>query len=133
MKGEESLTEDQVKARRSAEREKRMAPLRSRVAALESESETAIAEVVALYSTIMEDVHTTHMICNRLYDHVNGRLDVYWNAALRKHSNFDKMPMFPVVDLTSTAEEAYTNVHHEIMTKAQALIQAWAADAKEVA
>ncbi len=133
MKGEDRLTGAQVKARRTAERAKRIAPLRSRVASLESESAATLSEFFALHSKIVEDANSTHMICNRLHDHIKGRLDVYWSAALRKHPDFSKMPMYPAVELISTAEEAYTTVHRDIMDRAQALINTCTADAKEVA
>lgn len=118
-KGESKLTDAQVLARRSNERTKRLAPLKSRVSALQSKLTSEIDEFYQLRNNIIEDNNSTRMICNRVKDHLHQRLDVYWNAALRKHTDKAKMPVIPCVKITSRSEAVYMESHKLLMQKAE--------------
>lgn len=120
-KGEGKLTDAQVAARRSNERTKRLAPIKGRVSSLQSKLTSEIDEFSRLRNKIIEDNNSTRMICNRVKDHIYQRLDIYWNAALRKHSDKEKMPVIPCVEVTSRSEAVYMEPHKNLMQKADLL------------
>ena len=84
-KGEDKLTDAQVKTRRKAEKEKNLLPLKSKVAGLEQELKEAEEAFAGLHSKLIEDDNTTRLICHRVKDHILMRIDVYWNSALMRH------------------------------------------------
>lgn len=118
-KGESKLTDAQVSARRSNEKAKRLAPLKSRVSSLQSKLTSEIDEFSRLRNKIIEDNNSTRMICNRVRDHIYQRLDIYWNAALRKHSDKANMPVIPCVEVASRSEAVYMEPHKILMQKAE--------------
>ena len=134
-RGEDKLTDTQIQARRKAEKEKKLAPVKSKVAGLEQELKDAEEAFSDLHSKLVEDNNTTRLICHRVRDHVLMRLDVYWNSALRRHPEGASMPVMPVLELKDEAEEEYLNLHKVLMKRAAAIhdaIQDEAAE-KEVA
>ena len=134
-KGEDKLTDAQIRARRKAEKEKKLAPVKKKVAGLEQELKNAEETFSALHSKLVEDDNTTRLICHRVRDHILMRLDVYWNSALRRHPDGASMPVVPVIELKDEAEEAYLSLHKVLMKHAAAIrdaIQDEAAE-KEVA
>lgn len=120
-KGEEHLTEAQVKSRRAAEREKRLAPLRSKVRALEDKLSAEMTELSELHSQLVEDENTTRIICHRVKAHTLQRLDLYWNAALKKHTDSGGMPAVLAIDLTFLAEQVYKEAHEKLMDQVETL------------
>ena len=134
-KGEDNLTDAQIRARRKAEKEKKLAPVKKKVAGLEQELKNAEEAFSALHSKLVEDDNTTRLICHRVRDHILMRLDVYWNSALRRHPDGASMLMVPVMELKDEAEEVYLSLHKILMKRAAAIrdaIQDEAAE-KEVA
>lgn len=131
--GESKLTEGQVIARRANERAKRLAPLKSRVSSLQSKLSSEIDEFSRLRNRILEDNNSTRMICNRVKDHLHQRMDVYWNAALRKHPDNARMPVIPCVEVKSRAEAVYLEPHMLLMQRAESLSQTLSDDEKEAA
>jgi len=134
-KGEDKLTDAQVRARRKAEKEKKLAPLKSKVADLEQELKETGETFSDLHGKLVEDDNTTRLICHRVRDHILMRIDVYWNSALRHHPDGVSMPVVPTLELKDEAEEAYLRPHEELMKRAVAIhdaIQNEAAE-KEVA
>ena len=134
-KGENNLTDAQIRARRKAEKEKKLAPVKKKVAGLEQELKNAEEAFSSLHSKLIEDDNTTRLICHRVRDHILMRLDVYWNSALRCHPDGASMPVVPVIELADEAEEAYLSLHKVPMKRAAAIrdaIQDEAAE-KEVA
>lgn len=120
-KGEENLTDAQMKSRRASEREKRLVPLKNRIGALECRMSDGVAELSELYSRLVEDDNTTRIICHRVKAHTLQRLDLYWNAALKKHPDSNGMPVVPAVDLTENAERVYMESHEKLMDRAETL------------
>lgn len=118
-KGESKLTDAQVTARRTNEKAKRLAPLKNSVNSLQSKLTAEIDEFSQLRNKIIEDNNSTRMICNRVKDHIYQRLDIYWNAALRKHSDNEKMPVVPSVEVESRSETVYLAPHELLMHKAE--------------
>ena len=130
--GESRLTEEQVIARRVREKENRLAPFKAKVDSLRNKLSAEIDSFSQLFNKIIEDNNSTRMICNRVKDHLHQRIDVYWNAALLKHSD-NKMPVIPCVVVSSNAEEAYMEPHKPIMKRAELLSQSLSEDEKEAA
>lgn len=131
--GEGKLTDDQVAARRLRERDKRLEPLKNRISSLNSQLISEIDEFSQLRNKIIEDNNAARMICNRIKDHLYMRLDVYWNSALRKHSENSKMPAVPSVEISSRSEEAYMYPHHTLMQSLGGLRQMISNEEKEAA
>lgn len=134
-KGEDNLMDAQIRARRKAEKEKKLDPVKKKVAGLEQELKNVEEEFSALHSKLVEDDNTTRLICHRVRDHILIRLDVYWNSALIRHPDGASMPVVPVMELKDEAEEVYLRPHKELMKRAAAIhdaIQDGAAE-KEVA
>lgn len=131
--GESRLAEAQVAARRANEQAKRLAPLKSRVSFLQSKFTAEIDEFSKLRNKILEDNNSTRMICNRVKDHLHQRMDVYWNAALRKHPDNTRMPAIPCVEVASRAEGVYMEPHKLLMQRAELLSQKLSDDKKEAA
>ena len=118
-RGESKLTDAQVKARRSNEKAKRLAPLKGRVSNLQSKLTSEIDEFSQLRNKIIEDNNSTRMICNRVKDHIYQRIDIYWNVAFRKHSDKENMPVIPCVKVASRSEDIYMGPHKILMHKAE--------------
>ena len=120
-KGEDKLTDAQIRARRKAEKEKKLAPVKKKVAGLEQELKNAEEAFSALHSKLVEDDNTTRLICHRVRDHIQMRLDVYWNSALRRHPDGASVPVVPVIELKDEAEEVYLRPHKVLMKRAAAI------------
>ena len=131
--GESRLTEGQVAARRANERAKRLDPLKSRVSSLQSKLTSEIDEVSRLRNRILEDNNSTRMICTRVKEHLYQRMDIYWNAALRKHPDNARMPVVPCIEVKSRAEAVYMEPHTLLMQRAELLSQTLSDDEKEAA
>lgn len=131
--GEGKLTDAQVAARRANERTKRLSPIRSRVSSLQAKLTSEIDEFSAVRAKIVEDNNSTRMVCNRVRDHLYQRLAVYWNSALRKHTERSKMPAVPCVDVIFNSEEVYMKPHIELMQKAELLSETIKKESEEVA
>ena len=131
--GESKLTDVQVATRRANERTKRLAAFRSRVGTLQSRLDSEVDEFSARRNKIIEDNNSTRMICSRVRDHLYQRLNVYWNSALHKHSENDRMPAIPTVEVTSRAEMVYMEPHSVLMQKAERLSQFLSKNETEVA
>lgn len=130
-KGEDRLTESQVKARRTRERNKRLAPARNKIAELDSKIAAQTEELIELKNAVDEASNTNRMICNRLKDHTFQRIDIYWNYALRKHPDALIMPAVPYVDLSYDAEMVFITPHLELMQRVDKLMQLISENNKE--
>ena len=131
-KGESKLTDTQVIARRSNEKAKRLAPLKDRVSSLNSKLTSEIDEFSQLRNKIIEDNNSTRMICNRVKDHMYQRLDIYWNAAMLKHSDKAHMPVIPCVKVASRSEDVYMEPHKILMQKAEMISKELSSDEETV-
>ena len=131
-KGESKLTNAQVTARRSNEKAKRLAPLKGRVSSLKSKLTSEIDEFSQLRNKIIEDNNSTRMICNRVKDHIYQRLDIYWNAAMHKHSDKAHMPVIPCVKIASRSEDVYMEPHKILMQKAEMISKELSSDEETV-
>lgn len=121
--GESRLTEAQVATRRARERTERLAVFRSRIGTLQNHFDSEMSEFLTLRNKIIEDNNSTRMICVRVKEHLLQRIDVYWHAALHKHSENAQMPAVPSIEVTSLAEIAYMEPHKILMQRAEMLVQ----------
>lgn len=130
-RGEDKLTDALVRVRRKAEKDKKLAPVKSKVAGLEQELKDDEETFSDLHSKLGEDDNTTRLICHRVRNHVLMRLDVYWNSALRCHPDGASMPVVSALELEDEAEEAYLRPHKELMKRAAAIHDAIRDEAAE--
>lgn len=117
-KGEDKLTDAQIFVRRKAEKDKKLVPLKRKVAGIEQELKEDEDIFSELHSKLLEDDNTTRLICHRVRDHILMRVDVYWNSVLRHHPDNASMPVIPMLELKDEAEEAYLRPHKELMKRA---------------
>lgn len=120
MRGEDKLTDAQIYARRKVEKDKKLVPVKKKIAELEQELKEAEDAFSELHSKLIEDDNTTRLICHRVRDHILMRIDVYWNSVLRHHSDNACMPVIPILELRDEAEEVYLRPHRELMKRASA-------------
>ena len=118
--------------KKSKERKKKLSPLKTKVADLQSKLTSEIDEFSKVRAKIIEDNNSTRMICNRVRDHLHLRLAVYWNSVLRNHPDSGKMPVVPCVDIGFKAEEVYIKPHYNVlMETAEILSKAYSCEEKE--
>lgn len=120
--GEEELEESTVRSRRMRERERAAAPLRE---ALCSEQEKLRDERESLrecFHELEEEAKSTSLVCARLAEHSRLRVDLYWNAALRRHPQAQEMPVVPTLTLQRRAEERYEALHREALARVKMLL-----------
>lgn len=91
-KGEDKLTDAQIYTRRKAERDKKLAQMRNKVAELEQKLKEAEDIFSDLHCKLVEADNTTRLICHRVRDHILMCMDVYWNSVLRHHPDGASMP-----------------------------------------
>lgn len=120
-KGEEALSDTQIKSRRAAERAKCLAPFKSKINSFEKQLASELDEFFNLYGKLKEDDNSVRLICHRVKEHTLQRLDVYWNAALIKHPEHTKMPVIPTVKPVFRAEQTYQKLHEKLMEQAETL------------
>lgn len=120
-RGEDSLTEDQVHARRLRERDAELAPLLNRLAKTEQMLTACAKEFSSLYSTLEEEGNSIRMAIQRVREHTTGRLDIYWNAALKQHPEREHMPPVQEQVLTYRSEETFARLHENLMARAAQL------------
>lgn len=115
MYGESRLTNEQVSARRARESAKRLVPLSDRVDALQTQIASNQERAAGIRSQILEDGYLTKMVCGAVRDHLYQRMDLYWNAAMRKHPDDGKMPVTPALKVSTFVEDAYMDLHKSLL------------------
>ena len=90
--GEENLTEVQVTARRSRERNELLQPLRYDVSQCEEKLSETVQEIFDRLSQIKESFDSTVKVANRILQHNQRRIDVYWRSAMRHMSERPAVP-----------------------------------------
>ena len=118
LKGEDKLTDSQLAARRSAEARKANAPLKEKLDKLEGEYTACIAEIAKVRSEIVEDIRVTSMITGKLKEHALARIQVYWDAALKRHASKGSLPVEPAVELFDSAGKDYAVLRKELLEEA---------------
>lgn len=116
--GEEHLSELQVAARREREKEQALKPLREKVETCEKELSETIETIFAQLSRIKENLDSTAKIMNRVLQHCQRRVDVYWHSALCFMAN---LPAVPDVTFTNVSEEECFRHYCEAESRAENL------------
>ena len=116
--GEEHLSELQVAARREREKEQKLKPLREKVEACEKELSDTIETIFAQLSRIKENLDSTANIMNRVLQHCQRRVDVYWHSALCSMAN---LPAVPDVTFTKVSQEECYRHYREAESRAENL------------
>ena len=116
--GEEELTEAQVIARRTRERDKFLQPFYSHVDEAKEMLDSTIEEIFSLLSQITENFDSTCKIANRLLQHSQRRIDVYWRSAMRQN---DELPPVPDIIFTDKSEKAFQKHYDEVKKRAEIL------------
>lgn len=116
--GEENLTEVQVVARRSRERNELLQPLRTEVGQCEEKLSETVQEIFDRLSQVKESFDSTIKVNNRILQHNQRRIDVYWRAAMR---HLSELPALPAVSFSSQAEKSFADHYEEVVVRAEKL------------
>ena len=114
-KGEELLSENQIKHRRARENDRRLQPYRSARQMIEIKLRECLQEAIAIRSEITEANNAARLICERVMDHTRQRLDVYWQSAIDSHPEGGRLPAVPSVRLVPEAEIVYFQQHRPFL------------------
>lgn len=116
--GENNLTEMQVTARRSRERSEQLAPLRNIVTEYETQLSAIVDDIFSRLSQVKESFDSTVKITNRLLQHSQRRVDVYWRSAMR---HMPDLPALPNVIFSNVSELAFAEHYNKVETRAEKL------------
>ena len=130
-RGEEALSEGQVKERRARERAKRLAPLYLKKSRLEERISEGFEEASILRNRMMENCNSARMVCERSRAHTYQRIDVYWHAAMLTSPSSKDMPVVPAVELSPKAEETYFRNHDALLRETDERLRSIAGSLKE--
>ena len=121
-KGEEALTDKQIRDRRLRECKKRAAPFHAKLRAMQDQLRAAEEALGQLRSRIVESDNAARMICARVHDHTQMRIDAYWGEAVRIHPRGDEMPPVPQLTAASAAEQTYVQRHRALYEKLETVL-----------
>lgn len=113
-KGEEGLSDDQIRRRRGKSARSKMASYNAKVGNLQTGIREAYEKMEETYNRILEANNANRMVCQRIKDHAEQRRSVYWNAAQKHHSEKEKMPVYPSALPEVEAELVYTAQHKSL-------------------
>lgn len=116
--GENNLTEMQVTARRSRERNERLAPLRNNVEEYETRLSATVDDIFERLSQVKESFDSTVKITNRLLQHSQRRVDVYWRSAA---CHIADLPALPVIAFSNVSEQAFADHYNKVAARAEKL------------
>ena len=115
MKGEEDLSEDQVRRRRNREFVRRTARYNARVTELKAQITETRKRLEEVLNYVLEVCKGTRMCCERVRNHVIQRRNLYWESAYANHARKADMPAFPEpIPQTSLSETKYM-AQHKVM------------------
>lgn len=116
--GEENLAEVQVAARRTRERNELLQPLRDDVSLYEEQLSDTVKDIFTRLSQIKEGFDSTVKITNRILQHSQKRIDVYWRSAMR---HMPDLPALPVVSFSNLSEQSFASHYDEVDARAEKL------------
>ncbi|MCR5836275.1 MAG: hypothetical protein K6G88_07205 [Lachnospiraceae bacterium] len=114
--GEEELTDEQIVARRTREHNNHLNVFRQRVDETKKSIEQNCEEIFSMLGTLGETYDSTCKIANRLFQHCQRRVDVYWRSALRQN---DSLPPIPNVIFTKNSEEQFGSHYKEVKRRGE--------------
>lgn len=118
-KGEDGLSENVVKARRAAERAKKIAPVKREIDQLKTEIFDVEKELRKIVGFVEEECNTVKMFLHSKRDSMFQRMDIYWNAAMKKHPESNRMPLIPIVEVELEHEKKYMAAHRKKIEDAE--------------
>lgn len=130
-RGEEALSEGQIKERRARERAKRLAPLYRKKSRLEERISEGFEEASILRNRMIENCNSARMVCERIKEHTCQRIDVYWHAAMLSSPTSKDMPVVPAVELSPKAEETYFRNHGTLLRETDERLRSIAGSLRE--
>lgn len=116
--GEENLTEVQVAARRNREREESLQPLKDDVTKYDKALSDTVEAIFASLSQVKESFDSTVKITNRILQHSQRRIDVYWRSAMR---HMQDLPALPDVVFSNKSEQAFAGHYDKVAARAEKL------------
>lgn len=116
--GEDKLTEVQVIARRNRERDKALQPFKDEVVKYDKELSYTIESIFISLSQIKESFDSTIKITNRLLQHSQRRIDIYWRSAMRYIS---ELPALPNIVFSNMSEQLFSDHYEKLVEKAENL------------
>lgn len=116
--GEENLTEIQVVARRSRERNELLHPLKVDVEQYEKQLSDTVRDIFSKLSQVKESFDSTVKITNCILRHSQRKIDVYWRSAMR---HIPDLPALPAVAFTNISEQSFADHYNKVAAKAETL------------
>lgn len=116
--GEDNLTEVQVTARRNREREESLRPFKDAVSKYDKELSNTVESIFTSLSQIKESFDSTVKITNRILQHSQRRIDVYWHSAIRYIS---ELPALPNITFSNMSEQSFADHYEKLVEKAENL------------
>lgn len=114
-KGEEQLTDDQIRYRRFSEIEKSLFPIKKKIADIENQLQIDKKIFLGLRAELNEAENTVRGICDCVKNHIVMRIDIYWKEALFFHDDSLKIPVTPSVIFSNEAEKCHIKRHEILM------------------
>lgn len=116
--GEDNLTEVQITARRNREREESLRPFKDAVSKYDKELSNTVESIFTSLSQIKESFDSTVKITNRILQHSQRRIDVYWHSAIRYIS---ELPALPNITFSNMSEQSFADHYEKLVEKAENL------------
>lgn len=116
--GEEYLAEAQVILRRNRERNELIHSLKESVKKYEIQLYESIDEIFTRLSEIQETFDTTVKINDRILQHSQRRIDVYWRTVMSKIA---ELPVSPCIQFNNISECAFAAHFKDLTVKAEKL------------
>lgn len=116
--GEENLTQLQVTDRRNRERSENLQPLRDDVEQYEKQLSVTVDDIFARLSQVKESFDSTLKITNRLLQHSQRRIDVYWRSAMR---HMPELPALPNIVFSNVSEQRFAIHYDKVAARAEKL------------
>lgn len=116
--GEDELTDEQIVTRRMRERNNHLGSFRRRVEETKDGIEKTCEEIFNLLGELGESYDSTCKIANRLLQHCQRRVDVYWRSAM--HQN-ESLPPVPNVVFTDNSERKFRSHYEDVKRRGELL------------
>ena len=123
--GEENLTKEQLASRRNRERDEMIQPLKDTVAEYDKELSDIVEAIFYYLSQVKESFDSTVKITNRILQHSQRRIDVYWRSAMR---HIPELPAMPEVVFSNMSEQAFASHYNNVAARAEKLRMELAAE-----
>lgn len=118
----------QVAARRNREREESLLPFKRAVAESEKALSDTIEAIFTSLSQVTESFDSAAKITNRVLQHHQRRIDVYWRSAMR---HVPDLPALPNVTFTNNSEQEFSKHYQQVVQRAEKLRLTLASELQE--